>query len=129
MRYLFVASAKDLRRRLADPAALAVWIGIPLLLSGLMNLVAGDGNVTPRARVLVADQDNTLVSGLLTTAIGRADIMDLQSVALEEGRRRIDDGEATALVIVPKGFQDTVLDRASSEIVLVTNPAERILPV
>jgi ABC-type Na+ efflux pump permease subunit len=128
MRYLLLAAEKDLRRRLADPAALAIWIGIPLLLTGLMNLVAGDGDVTPRARVLVADQDATVVSGLLTTALGRASVIDLQSVALEEGRRRLDAGDATALVIVPKGFQDAVLDRASSEVVLVTNPAEQILP-
>ncbi len=128
MRYLFVAAVKDVRRRLADPAALAVWIGIPLLLSGLMSLVVGNGEVAPRARVLLVDQDNTLISALLATAAGRADVMDVQTVALDEGRRRIDDDEATALLIVPKGFQDTVLDQASTEIVLVTNPAERILP-
>jgi ABC-type Na+ efflux pump permease subunit len=128
MRYLFVAAAKDVRRRLADPAALAVWIGIPLLLSGLMSLVVGNGELAPRARVLLVDQDNTLISTLLATAAGRADVMDVRAVALDEGRRRIDDGDATALLIIPKGFQDTVLDQASSEIVLVTNPAEQILP-
>ncbi len=128
MRYLFVAAVKDVRRRLADPAALAVWVGIPLLLGGLMSLVAGGGEAAPRARVLLVDQDNTLISALLATAAGRADVMDVQTVALDEGRRRIDDDEATALLIVPKGFQDTVLDQASTEIVLVTNPAERILP-
>jgi ABC-type multidrug transport system permease subunit len=128
MRYLFVAAAKDVRRRLSDPAALAVWVGIPLLLGGLMNLVAGDDGAPPRARVLVADQDGTIVSTLLTTAIGRAEIIDLQPVGLDEGRRRIGDGDATALLIVPTGFQEAVFDRASSELVLVTNPAERILP-
>jgi hypothetical protein len=128
VRFLFVAAVKDVRRRLADPAALAVWVGIPLLLTALMNLATGDGDVAPRARVLVADQDDTFVSGLLTTALERVDVMDLQAVTADEGRRRLDDGEATALVIVPKGFQDAVLDQASTEISLVTNPAERILP-
>ena len=129
MQYLPAAAIKDVRRRLADPAAMAVWVGIPLLLSGLMSLVvSGNGEVTPRARVLLVDQDNTLISALLATAIGRADVMDVQAVARDEGRRRIDNGEASALVIVPKGFQDTVLDQASSQIELVTNPAERILP-
>ena len=128
MRYLLVAAVKDIRRRLSDPAALAVWVGIPLLLTGLMSLVAGDGDVAPRARVLVADQDNTFVSGLLSTALERADIMDLQAVALDEGRRRLDDGDATALVIVPKGFQAAVLEQTPAEISLVTNPSQRILP-
>jgi ABC-type multidrug transport system permease subunit len=128
VRYLFVAAAKDVRRRLADPAALAVWIGLPLLLGGLLSFIAGDGGTAPRANVLVADQDNTFVSGLLSTALGRAAIMDVQSVALEEGRRRIDDGEATALVIVPKGFQQAVLDQSSADVTLLTNPAQQILP-
>ena len=128
MRYLFIAAAKDVRRRLADPAALAVWVGLPLLLGGLLSFIAGDNGVAPRANVLVADQDGTFVSGLLSTALGRAEIMDLQAVALEEGRRRIDDGEATALLIVPKGFQQAVLDQSSAGLTLLTNPAQQILP-
>jgi ABC-type multidrug transport system permease subunit len=128
MRYIVVAAAKDIRRRLADPAAMTVWIGIPLLLAGLMNLVTGGGDVTPRATVLLVDQDNTLLSGLLASAGGRGSLVDLQPATLEEGRRRIDAGEATALVIVPKGFQEAAINETPSEIVLITNPAERILP-
>ena len=128
MRYLFVAAAKDVRRRLADPAALAIWIGLPLLLGGLLGFSAGDDGRPPRASVLVADQDDTLVSGLLSTALGSAEIMDLQSVTLEEGRRRIDGGDATALLVVPKGFQEAVLEQSSSELTLFVNPAQQILP-
>ena len=128
MRYLLVAARKDVRRRLADPAALAIWIGLPLLLGGLLSFIAGNGDVAPRASVLVADEDDTFVSGLLSTALGRADIMDLQSVTLEEGRQRIDDGDATALLVVPKGFQNAVLDQSSSELTLFTNPSQQILP-
>jgi ABC-type multidrug transport system permease subunit len=128
MRYLIVAARKDVRRRLADPAALAVWIGLPLLLGGLLSFIAGDGAAPPRARVLVVDQDATLVSGLLSTVLARAEIMDLQSVTLEDGRRRIDDGDAAALLVVPSGFQQAVLDQSSSELTLFTNPAQQILP-
>ena len=128
MRYLIVAARKDVRRRLADPAALAVWIGLPLLLGGLLSFIAGDGNAPPRARVVVVDQDGSLVSGLLSAVLGRAEIMDLESATLAEGRRRIDDGEVTALLVVPKGFQQAVLEQSSSELTLFTNPAQQILP-
>lgn len=128
MRYLFVAAAKDVRRRLADPAALAIWIGLPLLLGGLLGFIAGGDGRPPRASVLVADQDDTFVSGLLSTALGRAEIMELQSVTLEEGRRRIDEGDATALLVVPKGFQAAVLEQSASELMLFVNPAQQILP-
>ena len=131
MRFLLMAAVKDLRRRLADPAALAVWIGIPLLLGGLMNLVVEGGDVTPRAKVLVADQDDTLLSGFLAGIGGRGgagDFADLELVTLDEGRKRIDAGEATALLVLPKGFQSAVLDQSNATIELITNPAERILP-
>jgi len=131
MRFVFVAARKDLRRRLSDPAALVIWIGVPLLLAGLMNLVAGGGETVPRAKVLIADQDNTIVSRFLASSGGRGglgNMVDLEDVSLEEGQRRIDAGEATALVVLPKGFQESVLRDAPAQVVLVTNPAQRILP-
>jgi ABC-type multidrug transport system permease subunit len=123
-----VAAAKDVRRRLADPAAFAVWIGLPLLLGGLLSFIAGGGDAPPRAQLLVVDQDATFVSGLLETAISSTEIVDLQSVTLDEGRQRIDSGDATALLVVPKGFQDAVLDLGTSNLTLITNPAQQILP-
>ena len=144
MRYLFVAAAKDIRRRLADPAAFAIWIGLPLLLGGLLSFINDDNAAPPRATVLVVDEDETFSSGLLLTALERAPTMELQTVALDEGRRRIDDGDATALLVVPKGFEQAVLEASSApssspgdglesvpssaELTLVTNPAQQILP-
>ena len=128
MRYLLVAAAKDIRRRLADPAAFAFWIALPLLLGGLLSFALNDGGAPPRATVLVVDEDGTFVSGLLTTALGRAPIMDLQPVTLDEGRRRVGDGDATALLVVPAGFQQAVLGDSAAELTLLTNPAEQILP-
>jgi len=137
MRYLFVAAAKDIRRRLADPAAFAIWIGLPLLLGGLLSFINDDDAAPPRATVLVVDEDDTFSSGLLLTALERAPTMELKTVSIDEGRRRIDDGDATALLVVPKGFEQAVFDASSAssasaasaaELTLVTNPAQQILP-
>jgi ABC-2 type transport system permease protein len=131
MRFVLIAAAKDLRRRLSDPAALIIWIGLPLLLGGLISLIAGDDETVPRAQVLVVDQDDTFVSRFLASAGGRGglgNLVDLEEVSLEEGQRRIDAGDATALLVLPRGFQDSVLQDAPAEITLVTNPAQQILP-
>jgi ABC-type multidrug transport system permease subunit len=124
---------KDLRRRLADPAALAIWIGIPLLLGGLMSFVAGGDAAPPRAKVLVVDQDDSLLTALLAGSSGASSgqgglPIDLETVSLEDGRRRIDEGDATALLVLPEGFQEAVLQDTPTRIELVTNPAEQILP-
>jgi ABC-type multidrug transport system permease subunit len=130
MRFVVAAAIKDVRRRFADPAALAIWIGIPLLLGGLMSVIASGGG-PPRARILLVDQDGTFVSRLLLNAGGPpagSSLFDFEEVNLEDGRRRIAEGDATALLVVPQGFQDSVLRDRPSTIELVTNPAERILP-
>jgi ABC-type multidrug transport system permease subunit len=132
MRFVAAAAMKDLRRRLSDPVALVIWIGIPLAIGGLMNLVVGGiGSAPPRARVLVADQDNTVLSRLLAGASGApglGDVIDLEPATLEDGRRRIEAGGATALLVIPAGFQAAVLDDTPVELLLLTNPAQRILP-
>jgi ABC-type multidrug transport system permease subunit len=130
MRFVYVATLKDLRRRLADPAALAIWIGIPLVLAGMLNFISGTGGDAPRAILLIVDEDKTTLSGLIPAAArqGNAPI-DAETVTLEEGRRLIDGGDASALLVIPAGFQNAVLGRGSATLQLVTNPAQRILPL
>lgn len=133
MRFLLIAARKDLRRRLADPAALALWMGIPLVIGLLMFLIAGGarGPAVPKARLLIADLDQSRLSELLTGAMtgGRlGEFLEADRVTEADGRRRLDAGEATALLVIPKGFADAVIDETPATLRLVTNPAQRILP-
>ena len=52
----------------------------------------------------------------------------VESVEREEGLRRMDRGEASALLIVPKGFQNAYFRNQPVQLQLVENPAQRILP-
>lgn len=130
MRFVLVAAGKDIRRRIADPAALLIWIGLPLILGGLLSFISSIGGDAPlRARVLLVDQDGTPISGLLPTAARQGSTpIDIEEVTLEEGRRRIDGGEASALLIVPAGFQNAVIGSGTARLQLVTNPSERVMP-
>lgn len=128
---LFLASLrKDLARRLADPFALLMWVGMPLLLGTLISLVSSGG--PPRLSLLVCDRDDSGVSRLLvefvTTAGGDDVPLDARAVELEPGRAAMAAGEASALVVIPEGFADALLGRGEARIELVTNPAQRILP-
>jgi ABC-type multidrug transport system permease subunit len=130
VRFVLIAAGKDIRRRMADPAALAVWFGLPLLLGGLLSFVSsGGGEAPPRARVLLVDQDRTAISGLVSVAARQGNSpIDIEEVSLDEGQRRIDAGDATALLVIPAGFQNAVTGTGSARLELVTNPAERVLP-
>jgi ABC-type transport system involved in multi-copper enzyme maturation permease subunit len=52
----------------------------------------------------------------------------VESVGREEGLRRMNRGEASALLIVPKGFQTAYFRNQPVRLQLVENPAQRILP-
>lgn len=125
------AAAKDLSRHAKDTIALALWLGIPLLIGSLITLAFGDmGKAPPRATLLIADQDQSLVSDLFVTVLGREElrVIDAERVSLAEGRRRLDAGGASALLVIPKGFGQAVLEDAPSELALWTNPSQTILP-
>ena len=129
--FILATARKDLRRRLADPAALLIWLAMPVAIGALLVLInSGDGGA-PHGRVLVADEDRSFVSGLITgipSQGGLAEVFDVVNVERDEGRRLIDDGEATALLILPAGLQSAFAGHGNAEIQLVTNPSHRILP-
>ncbi len=130
--FILATAGKDLRRRLTDPAALLIWLALPLVIGSLLVLISsGDDGGTPRGRLLVVDEDRSFVSGLIAGIPARgelAELFDLVHVERGEGQRRIDAGEATALLILPAGLQGAFVGRGNAEIRLVTNPAHRILP-
>ncbi len=79
----------------------------------------------------MADEDESVLSGLIGGAAVQgpvAQLFDVTPVERDEGRRMMDAGDASALVILPPGLQEAVLGEGTAEIELVTNPAQRILP-
>lgn len=131
MRFLLTSACKDFRRRAADPFALLIWIAFPVLLGTLISLLGGNDGPAPTAHVLVADQDDSVVSNMLLGAARQGtenELVSIEEVALDAGQTRIGEGDGTALLIVPRGFGTALLNDEPTELELVTNPAERILP-
>jgi ABC-type multidrug transport system permease subunit len=131
MRQIWNTTRKDLSRARRDPLTLLMWLAIPLVLGVLLNAVFGGGDVAPQGRLLVADEDNTFVSNLLTGAFSREPLSKMifvEKVSREQGRTRMDHGGGSALLIIPKGLADAVLRNEPFRLELFTNPSQRILP-
>lgn len=131
MPFVLTAALKDLRRRLTDPAALLMWMGLPIIIGLLLSLI-GSGGPLPKAHLLVVDEDQSFVSGLLISggSQGRlADVLEIERVDAATGRARIDKGDGSALLTIPRGFGDAVMRDTPTTLALVTNPSQRILPV
>ncbi len=132
MSFVWATCVKDWRRRMRDPAALLLWIGIPVLIGAILSLLSGGREgPKPQALVLVVDRDDSFVSGLLVGALSQdrlGGVMRAEAVELEAGRRRVEAGEASALLVIPEGFGEAVLLEKPATLTLRTNPAQRILP-
>ena len=132
MRFLWIGARKEATVVRRDPFSLIIPIGIPLVLAILMNMVfGGKGEATPHGLLLIADEDQSIASSLLAGAFGReplSNMLQVRQVNRTAGRSRVDRGEASALLIVPKGLQDAVLANRPARLELFTNPAERIVP-
>ena len=131
MRFIFLSALKDLRRMRHDPLTLATWIGTPVLVSLLLVAFFGHEQPKPQGLVLIADQDKTFLSALVMHAYTQdklGEMFTVQQVPLQEGRRRINSGDGSALVIIPKGLSKAVLGKQEAKIQLITNPSQSIMP-
>lgn len=132
MHFLFATFQKDLSRWRQDPMALLLWLGIPFLIGGLItSMVDGDGGASPTGILLIHDQDESLLSGLIAGAYSQAqlgELISVEQVTLEEGTARINAGEASGFLIIPQGFTAAFLEEKPVTLTLKTNPAQTILP-
>ena len=125
---------KDIVRRLRNPGGFILLVLLPLLISLLLGLVFGggrDNRVMPEVKLLIEDHDHGLASQFIAGAFHRGELarlFDVKSVDEGVGRRMMDKGEASALLIIPKGFADSLVSEKPSELILVKNPSESFLP-
>lgn len=131
MRFVLATARKDLLRIRRDWPALLLWIGIPLMVGALLVLMFGGEDAGPHGTLLVVDEDGSLAGRFVTGAFQQgalAEIVDVEPVDLEEGRERIEAGDASGLLVIPEGFGQAVLDGEPARLELVTNPAQTIVP-
>jgi len=132
MSFVVASFRKDLSRWWQDRLAILLWLSIPFLIGGLItSMIDGGDGAMPTGVLLIHDQDESLLSGLVTGAYSQGNLGELisvEQVSLEEGSERIENGEASGFLIVPRGFMAAFLDEEPVTLTLKTNPAQTILP-
>ena len=123
--------AKDLLRKVRSPLGLIAALAFPLLFAGLIGLAFGRGGGIPKVRMLVDNEDDGLLaSGVASvfTSQQAATYFAAKTVTAAEGLALMNDGKASALLTIPKGFTRDVLDGKPVTLRLLRNPSEGILP-
>ena len=132
MRALLLLVKKDLKRKARAPLGLLIMLLFPLIFSAMIALVFGrQGNAIPKTRLLVENLDGdaflarTMVASLTSEQMG--EYFDVRLVHAE-GADLMEKGEASALLRIPAGFTQSVMDGKPVSLALVRNPSEGILP-
>lgn len=133
MRNIIHLVRKDFKRKWKNPAVILGFLLIPLVFTFIFGMVFGSGgeDTLPKVKIMAADNDQSIVSSFLLGALTQGELnelIDLEEVVEEDGRRLLDRGKASALLIIPKSFGDNVWEGKPSEMVLIKNPAEQFLP-
>jgi len=120
----------DLRRRLRDPLAAVTWLALPVAMVALLVAAFGPGRA-PRAVVGVVDHDGGLAARALVQGLGSERLRGLVEVRPQEpasaggAMRR---GELAAVLEIPAGFTDGLLEGRPVSLTLRTNPQQEVLP-
>lgn len=137
MRTIAVLVLKDARRRLAAPAAILISLAIPLALAGTMALafgrLGGGSPPPPKLDLVIVDLDGGPLSDFLTGAGSNPRAAEYMTTTIakspEEGLALMRDENRHAMLVIPEGFTNDVLEGRPVALKLVKNPSARIMPI
>lgn len=124
-----------LRRMFRSPGLILVLMAIPLTIAGIEYAAFGRSVATgrlPPVKVLVLDEDNSLASGFVKQFLSAGPAKDRFEVSdaggLDGAREQFSKGNASALIVIPKGFQKALLEGRQTALMLYKNPTQSIYP-
>jgi len=121
-------------RRFYNPSGFILLVSLPLIFTFLIGSIFSSSdkkNILPQVNLLIVDNDSSFVSRLVTGAFGQGDMKDMFETRypdINTGRQMIEEGEASALLIIPEGFQDSLLHEKQTDISLIKNPGQAFAP-
>lgn len=122
---------KDLKRRWREPLSTVLMLAFPLLFAGIMAMTFGTGQArVPKVHLLIEDQDGSLLGRLLTSAFSQGDAAKYFTVEPVEGDavEHLERAEASAVLRLPKGLTEAVLEGKPATLELIRNPTQSMLP-
>jgi ABC-2 type transport system permease protein len=134
MRRLLLVLGNDVRRHLKSPLAVLIYIAIPMVMTALIGIIFAprtEDSTLPPIAVLLVDQDKGLASKLLLGAFDVDEMKKMFEVTVTdeaEGRKRMEKGKASAMIVIPEGFTLDLLDARTTTLTVIKNPAEQFLP-
>lgn len=124
MHAVLVIAGKDLRQRLRDRSALVLGFLAPVVVAAVISF-AFSGSTSFHATVTVVDADHGQLATAFTAYLDAPELREVLDVtradSVAEARRRIDDGEADAGLVIPPGFSAAAQGDAAPSVTVLSS--------
>ncbi len=131
-RQAMLVGSLDLKRRLRDRSILLQVFLAPILLALIVGGAFGGDTNSYSTTILIADVDQTPTSASIVAAIASASEEDgvvfapREVAGTDQAEAAIDEGAASAAVVIPAGFSDDVASGSAARLVVVGGPGQDI---
>ena len=121
------------QRTLRKPGSVVVWLAVPFVFMAIYTMVFGnDSSGPPRTTMAIVDQDSSLVSKLVKSALGQGPVADMITLVDAKDMTQVDEmfkkETASAALVIPDGFGESVLAMKPQQLMLYKNPRHYIGP-
>lgn len=136
MRAFFHLIRTDFRRLLKTPSVPLLWLALPIGLSVIEYAAFGQIGRTPsglpKGTLLLVDHDRSVSSGFFMQSLQREPMSDFMEVVkadtAQSYEKALTNNAASAVLVLPRGFQDSVLAGGRVSLTYIPNPRQEIRP-
>jgi ABC-2 type transport system permease protein len=120
-----IIAAKDLKILLRDRNALVLMFILPMLITSVAGLALGGGGQYLQINILVVDLDNGDISKAFVEFLEEIDVLDVDMESNEFAAiQRVKDQQYGRLIIIPRGFTESVMKGQLNELQIIVDPTE-----
>lgn len=120
------------QRVLRRPGSVFLWMALPFVFMTIYTLAFGGDDGTPKVGIAIVDQDSSLASGLVKTALTQGPVAEMLTIVdaqdMADVERLFESETASAAVVIPPGFGDKLLRSEPDTLQLLRNPRHTIGP-
>ena len=123
---------KEVRELTRDPVSLALTIMFPILLVTIFVAIVSSFSATSYdIPVVIADLDGSASSSRLLDGLTASPDIKVTQIFYDDGQaiRAVESGEAVGAIIIPKGFEETLLSGREAYIIVQTDNSKTLTPL
>lgn len=107
MRTIWALCVLELKQMFTKSRSYFVMLGMPLLFTLIFGGLLGEES---KVSITITDRDQTTLSKSYYEELEKSDLFHVEKATYVEGKKKIEDKKAVGIIVIPKGFQQYMLE-------------------